>query len=112
MTLNLPANVSDGTIAYDTDIKQPVYFKESGWYKVSDDALHKYTVIEGYIISGQSNAGGNGQISNLSNYTQIDDTGTLADARNLILFTNNYNVTITDPSTTLINNTPGIMTLV
>ena len=109
-TATLPGSEEDGTLVWNSTISELVYFLNDGWYKVSDNSLVKYTVIEAYIISGQSNAGGNGEIVNLSGYNQIDGTGTLADQRPFILFSNNYNTTSTDPSTALVNVEPAAMT--
>lgn len=109
-TATLPGSAENGTLAWNSTIKELVYFLDDGWYKVSDNSLVKFTVIEGYIIAGQSNAGGNGAISDLSSYTQLDGTGTLSESRPYILFSNNYNTTSTDPSTPLINVEPANMT--
>lgn len=39
-TANLPQTVSqNGTLAYDTDLNELVYFKTGGWYKVSDNSF-------------------------------------------------------------------------
>lgn len=109
-TNTLPGSEENGTLVWNSTISELVYFLNDGWYKVSDNSLVKFTVIEAYIISGQSNAGGNGEINNLSGYNQIDGSGTLADQRPFILFSNNYNTTSTDPSTALINVEPAAMT--
>ena len=106
----MPGSEENGTLVWNSTISELVYFLNDGWYKVSDNSLVKYTVIEAYIISGQSNAGGNGEIVNLSGYNQIDGSGTLADQRPFILFSNNYNTTSTDPSTALVNVEPAAMT--
>jgi hypothetical protein len=116
-TANLPYNASLGTVAFDTTLSVPVYFKYGKWYKVSDDTQVTDRIVEIYIISGQSNAGGNGgqyaggASSTLASYTQLDAVGTLAETRSHILFSNNYHDTSTDPTTTLTNVTPGALTI-
>ena len=116
-TANLPHNASLGTVAFDTTLSVPVYFKYGKWYKVSDDTEVADRIVEIYIIAGQSNAGGNGgqyaggASSTLASYTQLDGVGTLAETRSHILFSNNYHDTSTDPTTTLNNVTPGALTV-
>ena len=46
-------------------------------------------IVEVYILSGQSNAGGTASSANLSSYTQLDGDGTLLDSRDGILYSNN-----------------------
>ena len=89
-TEELPDTASNGTIAYDTTISAHVYFQEGRWLLLSDDSVVADRVIEVYILSGQSNAGGTGSVSNLSGYTQLDSNGTLGDTRTDILFSNNH----------------------
>ena len=116
-TANLPHNASLGTVAFDTTLSVPVYFKYGKWYKVSDDTQVADRIVEIYIIAGQSNAGGNGgqyaggASSTLASYTQLDGVGTLAETRSHILFSNNYHDTSTNPTTTLNNVTPGALTV-
>ena len=64
-TENLPSNVSNGTIAFDSTISKPVYFVDGRWLKLSDDSLVVEKVIEVYVLSGQSNAGGTASSANL-----------------------------------------------
>ena len=97
-TVDLPGNSPNGAIAFDTTISDHVYFKDGRWLKLSDDTLVADRVIEVYLFSGQSNAGGTGAISNLSNFTQLDGVGTLADTRSNILISNNYGTTNQTPS--------------
>lgn len=103
-TENLPYNAQLGTIAFDTTYNCPVYFKYGKWYKVSDNSEVADRVIEVYLFSGQSNAGGTGDINNLSNFTQLDGVGTLADTRSHILISNNYGNTNQTPSSLQIGN--------
>jgi hypothetical protein len=86
----LPGSASNGTIAFDTTISAHTYFKDGRWLKLSDDTLVADRVVEVYILSGQSNAGGTASASNLSSYTQLDGEGTLSDTRSDILFSNNH----------------------
>ena len=116
-TANLPHNASLGTVAFDTTLSVPVYFKYGKWYKVSDDTQVADRIVEIYIIAGQSNAGGNGgqyaggASSTLASYTQLDGVGTLAETRSHILYSNNYHDTSSNPETTLNNVTPGALTV-
>ena len=96
-TVDLPGNSPNGAIAFDTTISDHVYFNDGRWLKLSDDTLVADRVIEVYLFSGQSNAGGTGAISNLSNFTQLDGVGTLADTRSNILISNNYGNTNQTP---------------
>lgn len=89
-TEDLPGNAPAGTSAFDTTLKQHVYFTDGRWLKMKDDALVADRVVEVYILSGQSNAGGTGSAANLSSYTQKDGSGDLAETREHILFTNNH----------------------
>ena len=97
-TVDLPGNSPNGAIAFDTTISDHVYFNDGRWLKLSDDTLVADRVIEVYLFSGQSNAGGTGATSNLSNFTQLDGVGTLADTRSHILISNNYGNTNQTPS--------------
>jgi len=106
-TVNLPYNAPLGTIAFDTTYNCPVYFKYGKWYKVSDNTEVADRVIEVYLFSGQSNAGGTGVNSNLSNFTQLNGVGTLADTRSHILISNNYATTNQTPSSLAIGNYQG-----
>ena len=36
-TANLPNDLTNGTIVYDTDQEIPVYIKSGSWYRLSDD---------------------------------------------------------------------------
>lgn len=89
-TDNLPGNAPAGTSAFDTTLKQHVYFTDGRWLKMKDDTLVADRVVEVYILSGQSNAGGTASADNLSGYTQKDGSGDLAETREHILFTNNH----------------------
>ena len=89
-TEDLPGAAPDGTIAIDTTISAPVYFLSGRWLKVSDDTVVADRVVEIYILSGQSNAGGTADSANLSGYNQLDGDGTLADTRTNVLFSNNH----------------------
>lgn len=85
-TANLPGGLPNGTIAYDEDIGLPIYFKNNAWYKVSNDELHKDITVEIYIFGGQSNMGGHGQVTELSNYNQADGDGTLDEVQSNTIF--------------------------
>ena len=88
-TEELPGNASNGRIAFDTTINEHVYFKAGKWLKLSDDTVVADRVVEVYILSGQSNAGGTASVSNLSSYTQKDGVGNLSETRSDILITVN-----------------------
>lgn len=92
-TVGLPNNAPKGTIVFDTTLGEHVYFIDGRWLKLADNSLVADRVVEIYILSGQSNAGGTGGSGNntsvLNSNTQLDGTGTLADARSHILISNN-----------------------
>ena len=64
-TENLPGNKPNGTIAFDTTLGLPVYFKFDKWYKLNDNVEIADVSINIYLIAGQSNAVGYGYTNDL-----------------------------------------------
>lgn len=101
-TDDLPRNLSNGSLAFDTTIFEHVYFIDGRWYKLSDKSLviDLISDLEVYLFSGQSNAGGTTTdgTANLSNYDQLDNDGsTLANDQINVLIQSNYGSTNLDP---------------
>jgi hypothetical protein len=75
-TEDLPTGLTDGTIVFDTMAESPVYYHTEQWHRVSDEvALNTLPEIDLFVIMGQSNADGKGQLANLT----ITPTVNLAD---------------------------------
>ena len=116
-TDELPSEEKEGTLAYDTTLEIYVYYKDNAWYKVSDDTIVKTTLYDIYIITGQSNAGGNGLVADLSGFT--GDSGLSLDRiQDDVFFSLNYHEgsSNTNPTTPLFNGefksmTPGETTV-
>ena len=114
-TENLPDNSPRGTIAFDTTVNAPVYFNEGRWLKLSDDTLVADKVLEVYLFSGQSNAGGTTPVSDggdgvgdLVNFQQLDGDGsTLADDQINVFIQSNIGSTHQAPQPLVIGNYQG-----
>ena len=65
-TQELPMNALEGTICFNSSIKKPVYFSNGTWYDFSNIDV-KDNTVDIYILSGQSNAIGQGIVSELTN---------------------------------------------
>ena len=61
-TASLPTSGSDlsnGKLAYNTDLGVPIYFNNGTWYKLSDNLVAlDYSDVDVFIVLGQSNAHG------------------------------------------------------
>jgi len=82
-TEDLPTDLTNGTIVFDTSAEVPVYIKDGAWYRCSDAAsIDTFTEVDMFIVMGQSNADGKGDINNLDSQTGrslegLDRTGTI-----------------------------------
>ena len=74
-TVNLPPNVSNGTIAFDTILLLPVYFKNGIWYKIhnNDEVVITPTVDNRVVLTFKT-----GQANILSTYGSAIKTTTTA----------------------------------
>lgn len=82
-TVDLPTGLTDGTIVFDSSAEVPVYTNNNLWYRSSDGAsIDTFTEVDMFIVMGQSNADGKGDINNLDSQTGrslegLDRTGTI-----------------------------------
>lgn len=76
-TASLPTSGSDlsnGKLAYATDLEVPIYFNNGTWYKLSDNLVAlDYSDVDVFIVLGQSNAHGVNDWTNLATSEQNVD---------------------------------------
>ena len=76
-TVNLPTtNVENGTMIFDKTQGKPLYYSDGHWYRFSDDGRVHDVPVQVYLIAGQSNAVGYGDIGDLTD-VQRELTGEL-----------------------------------
>lgn len=97
VTTKLPGEVQDGTLYFDTTQKTMVVFSDGAWKRVDNGNMHHRVIYDLYIMSGQSNMGGNGDISQLTTngYTGSD----LSQPQDDVLLQLNYHDTRNDSTT-------------
>lgn len=98
VTVNLPGDVQDGTLYFDATEKTMVVFNQGAWQRVDNGNMHRRVVYDLYIMSGQSNMGGNGSISQLT--TNGYNGSDLSQPQTDVLFQLNYHDSRTLPATT------------
>lgn len=98
---DLPSSADNFSVAFDTTNNQRLYFNDIGWYRCSDDSISKYTQVDVFIMSGQSNTGGNGLINDLSGVNGFSGQSLDREQYNYMLL--NYHDTASDQTSTLNN---------
>lgn len=98
VTTKLPGDIQDGTLYFDATEKTMVVFHQGAWQRVDNGNMHRRVVYDLYIMSGQSNAGGNGDISQLT--TNGYNGSDLSQPQTDVLFQLNYHDSRTLPATT------------
>jgi len=98
---DLPSSADNFSVVFDSTNNQRLYFNDIGWYRCSDDSISKYTQVDVFIMSGQSNTGGNGLINDLSGVNGFSGQSLDREQYNYMLL--NYHDTASDQTSTLNN---------
>jgi hypothetical protein len=65
--VDLPVDLADGTVVFDQTSEFPLFSFLGKWYRASDNTdLDSLPFMDVFVIMGQSNADGKGQLSNLT----------------------------------------------